>query len=298
MMKEQEYDIIGETADKGKKAGYWDAAIGLQKVDGLEPSEYLRDLAGKNIEGLVSYEEVEQLLYSKYREESLEEKNLRLKESDLVSARIASILDNSSFPLIPQSLKTIHGVLFKDIYLPAGKFREYNISKPEPILNGRSVVYADYRSLKDTLAYDMGEEKENSYKDYTPEKIVNRISKFTSSIWQVHPFGEGNTRTTAVFMECYLRSMGYQVNNEMFKNHSLYFRNALVRSNYANLSEGIMVNNDPLNQFFRNLMCGEKEPLRNRDLLLLDCFSEEFQERVQTEQKNRITRNLQEELER
>lgn len=298
MMKEQEYDIIGETADKGKKVGYWDAAIGLQKVDGLEPSEYLRELAGKNIDGLVSYKEVEQLLYSKYKEESLEEKNLRLKEGDLVSARIASLLDNSSFPLIPQSLKTIHSVLFKDIYPHAGKFREYNISKPESILNGRTVVYADYRSLNDTLAYDMGEEKKNSYRDYTPEKIVNRISNFTSSIWQVHPFGEGNTRTTAVFMECYLRSMGYQVNNEMFKNHSLYFKNALVGSNYANLSEGIMGNNNPLNQFFRNLMHGEKEPLRNRDLLLLDCFSKEFQEKVPKEQKNKNSHNRPQDIER
>lgn len=276
---DQDYQIVHETTDREAKRTYWNTAIGLQQVDGLVPSPYLKELAEKNVKGVITYREIEDLLYTRYEHESEEDKRLRLKEGDLVSTRIASILDNGGgFALNPISLKSIHAILFKDIYPYAGEFREYNITKAEPVLNGRSVVYGDYQSLMELLKYDMGEEKEKSYKGLTPEKINRRISKFTSAIWQVHPFGEGNTRTTAVFMECYLKQLGFPVDNEMFQDHSLYFRNSLVRANYANVREGIFEDEQPLQKFFENLLFGGKHSLCNRDLFCWECFSEEEKE--------------------
>ncbi len=174
----------------------------------------------------------------------------------------------------PESLKNIHGILFKDLYPHAGVYRQVNISKDEPIMNGRSVIYADWRNIKSTLDYDFAAEKEKSYKGFSTMQIVKRIADFTSSVWKVHPFMEGNTRTTAVFIACYLNSLGFQVNNDIFKDKSLYFRNALVVANYASLMEGIAPDNEPLVQFFQNLLTGGQHQLRNRDLIVRECFSE------------------------
>lgn len=281
-----EYNIIGETPDKNKKAKYWQAAIGLQKVDGLIPSEYLVQLAQENVDGNLSYTEVEQLLYIRYENETEQDKRSRLKESDLVSTRIATILDGGGFPLNPESLKTIHGILFKDLYSHAGKFREYNINKEEPVLNGRSVVYSDYRNIRSTLEYDFANEKEKSYKGLDKDQIIRRITDFTSAIWQVHPFMEGNTRTTAVFMECYLNVIGFQVNNEMFKNYSLYFRNALVVDNYSSLMEGITPNKEPLTKFYENLLLNGEYLLSNKELFVLGCFPENEQVAIKSVQKS------------
>lgn len=273
-VNDNEYNIIGETPDKLRKAKYWQAAIGLQKVDGLVPSQYLVELAQENVDGQVSYKEIEELLYRRYEHETEEEIKNRLKESDLVSARIAAILDGGGFPLNPDSLKNIHGILFEDLYSHAGQYRQVNISKAEPILNGRSVIYADWRNIKSTLDYDFTAEKEKTYKGFNTTQIVKRIADFTSSIWQVHPFMEGNTRTTAVFIECYLNSLGFQVNNDAFRDNSLYFRNALVVVNYASLMEGIVPNNEPLIQFFQNLLTGDEQKLSNKALFVMACFSE------------------------
>ena len=96
--------------------------------------------------------------------------------------------------------------------------------------------------------------------------------KFTSSIWQVHPFGEGNTRTTAVFIEKYLNNMGFSVNNDMFKDNSQYFRNALVRSNYGNIPKGIYPEFKYLIMFFENLLEDKSNELNNKKLYVKELF--------------------------
>ena len=82
------------------------------------------------------------------------------------------------------------------------------------------------------------------------------------------PFREGNTRTTAIFTIKYLRSQGFLINNELFEQHSWYFRNALVRANYRNLSKGISYELVFLVRFFRNLLLGENNLLKNRYMLI------------------------------
>lgn len=273
-MADQEYEIYEETNNIEKKRSYWEAATGLQRVDGLTPTQYLSVLAEANIKGELSYKEVENLLYKRYENESQEDIEQRNKEADIVSARIAHILDSPGYPVQINSFKTIHRELFKDIYDHAGQFRNVNIYKKEPVLNGETVKYTNYTALLDTLEYDFETEKSRSYAGLSMEQVIQRISKFTSAIWQAHPFMEGNTRTTAVFIECYLNNMGFQVDNTLFKECSQYFRNALVRANYANYSKGISENIGYLQKFYRNLLTEEEVPLKNRELVIKELFLE------------------------
>ena len=274
MYIEENYIIENETTDSNKKREYWETGIGLNKVDNLEPSKYLLDLSKKNINGELKYYEIEDLLKTYYETKNIsDEKTRNEKECDLVSLRIANILEDKSFGFSPITLKNIHKYLFKDIYDFAGEYRNYNITKKEDILNGDTVKYVNYQEIESYYEYDFKEEKEFDYsKLKNNDELIEHIVKFTSSIWQVHAFGEGNTRTTAVFIEKYLNSMGFNVNNDMFKNKSLYFRNALVRSNYGNIPKGIYPTFDYLIMFFENLLQGKNNRLENKDLYIKELF--------------------------
>lgn len=273
MINEGNYIIENEINDSIKKQEYWNTGIGLNKVDNLEPSKYLLDLSQKNINGQLKYYEIEDLLKSYYKTKDVSDINVqREKECDLVSLRIAQLLEDKSFGFSPITLKNIHKYLFKDIYDFAGQYREYNITKNEPILNGDTVTYVDFNNIEEYLAYDFKEEKEFDYSKLNNDELIKHIAKFTSSIWQVHPFGEGNTRTTAVFIEKYLNNMGFNVNNDMFKEYSVYFRNALVRSNYGNIPKGIYPTNEFLVKFFENLLQGIDNQLENKELYIKELF--------------------------
>ena len=273
MSNEENYIIENETTDIKKKQEYWDTGIGLNKVDNLKPSKYLLELSKKNINGKLRYYEVEELLKKYYKtQNSTDEKIQEEKECDLVSLRIAMILEDKSFGFSPITLKNIHKHLFKDIYDFAGDYRTYNITKKEDILNGDTVKYVNYQDIESYFEYDFKEEKEFDYSKINKNELIKHIAKFTSSIWQVHAFGEGNTRTTAIFIKKYLSNMGFNVNNDMFKEKSLYFRNALVRSNYGNIPKGIYPTFDYLIMFFENLLQGKNNKLENKDLYLKNLF--------------------------
>ncbi len=275
MSIEENYIIKNETTDIIKKQEYWDTGIGLNKVDDLEPSKYLIDLSNKNIHGELKYYEVERLLNNYYETKDLSDINIhRERECDLVSLRIAQLLEDKSFGFSPITIKNIHGYLFKDIYDFAGDYRDYNITKKEQILNGDTINYVNYTDIESYFDYDFKEEKEFDYSKLNNLELIQHISKFTSSIWQVHPFGEGNTRTTAVFIEKYLNNMGFNVNNDMFKMHSDYFRNSLVRSNYGNVPKGIYPTFEFLIMFFENLLLGKSNDLKNRELYVKELFDD------------------------
>ena len=262
-----EYKVKDEEYDRGKQRGYWNAAIGLQGVDDLQPSEYLYELAEQNIDGKISTGKVKEQL-AKYYKDNDGKSCDRTMECDVVSTRIVELLAAGSISLNPSVLKSIHRYLFDGIYDFAGNFRNYNITKDEPILNGDTVKYANFFEIMDILEYDFDMEKTQKYSLMSAKQIVNRLCKFSSSIWQVHPFGEGNTRTTAVFMELYLNSIGFNVNNDMFKEYSKYYRNALVRSNYADYGKKIDVDFSFLEKFYTNLLFDGKFKLNNEDLYM------------------------------
>lgn len=259
------YQVKNDTRDAAVRKEYWNAAIGMNQVDGLKPSEYLINLAKNNIEGTLQTKEVESLIKT-YHAENRETEEYY--ECDLVSTRIVQLLDQGSFTFSPQMLKSIHKYLFTDIFPDeiVGIFRNYNITKSEPILNGDTVIYGNWNMIGDLYEYDFSQEKGYRYKYPIDQKQIEHLSDFVSRIWQVHPFGEGNTRTTAVFTELYLRSMGFDVNNDMFKEHSAYFRGALVRSNYRNVKTNVDITYEYLNRFFSNLLAGTSYILQEKEL--------------------------------
>ena len=266
----EEYIRNSEPAKK-EKTYAWTTAIGLQQVDGLTPSKYLFETAKRNIDGEISVAEATSIIDSYYESKTDRSgnDNERTEEADKVSSRIAQILSEKSFNFSPSYLIALHGRLFSGIFKFAGKIWDYDISKKEWVLDGDSVMYGAAFELKAALDYDFEQERHFSYKNLTLEETVKHITFFVSRLWQIHAFGEGNTRTTAVFTIKYLRSLGFNADNELFAENSWYFRNALVRANYNNLQKGIHENPEFLEKFFRNLLLGEHNELKNRFLHIM-----------------------------
>ena len=253
--------------DKREKASIWRTAIGLQAVDGLQTSEYLRQTALKHIEGEIDIDEACQLINAYYQSKTQHDAaDDDMQEADKVSASITKILSSQTLDFSAKGYIALHRRIFDGVFKHAGKLRDYNITKKEWILDGYTVHYLNWEDLYRALDYDIAQERQFSYKGSTTEQLIEHVARFVSGIWQIHPFAEGNTRTTAVFAILYLRDLGYKVENDMFAQHSWYFRNALVRANYRNAVEGIDYAPEYLERFFRNLLLGEQWDLRNRYL--------------------------------
>ncbi len=259
---------------KAEKGYAWQTAIGLQAVDGIKTSEYLKQTAIRNIEGEIDFDEAQALLDSYYQENAVHVPDDRTEEADKVSARIAQILSEKAFTFSLGEYIGIHARLFHGIYKFAGKIRDYNISKKEWVLDGKSVLYGDSFELRAALEYDFEQEKQFSYKGLSQDEIIAHLAKFISNLWQIHAFGEGNTRTTAVFFIKYLRYLGYEATNDIFAENAWYFRNALVRANYNDLKSGVHETTEFLELFLRNLLLNEKHELHNRSMHISGTFSE------------------------
>ena len=279
-----EYLRQGEPSQK-ESAENWKTAIGLQAVDGLQPSAYLIDVAKRNIEGEITLDETRKLIDSYYQSKTVRTpKDEDEEEADKVSANIAKILASKTFAFNTNGYVSLHRRIFEGVFKHAGEIRQYDISKKEWMLEGDSVNYLNWEDLRRALDWDIEQEKNFSYKGLTDDEKIEHITKFISGIWQIHAFREGNTRTTAIFTIQYLRSLGYKVNNEMFAKHSWYFRNALVRANYRNIQKGIDYSPIYLVRFFRNLLLGESWVLKNRYLHIDPTDEWKVQPRLATPQ--------------
>ena len=276
-----EYLIQGEP-NKHDRVRNWMAAIGLQDVDGLTPSNYMLEAVRRNIEGKITIDEVGKLVDEYYTTQEGLKQEARTLEADKVAVRIAKILSHQTFGLGSNYLALIHRSLFEGIYKFAGTYRNYNISKQELVLRGESVRYEYAPLISATLKYEFEQEDTFSYRNLTMEEMVKHISRFIANVWQIHPFGEGNTRTTAVFTIQYLKHLGFKVTNEVFAENSKYFRNALVRANYSNIQYGIKETTEYLERFFRNLLMGEKNELKSRYMIIGSSWKEESTQETTT----------------
>lgn len=194
------------------------------------------DTAIQNIEGKITMKEAQSLIDSYYEERPVHlSDDERTEEADKVSSRIAEILSETAFSFSPNEYISIHRKLFQGIYKHAGKIRDYNTTKKEWVLDEATIMYGSASELKATLEYDFSQEKDFSYKRLSMDEIIHHLAVFVSRLWQIHIFGEGNTRTTAVFFIKYLRTLGFSATNDIFAENAWYFRNALVRANYTNL---------------------------------------------------------------
>ena len=261
----EQYLRVSEPESR-ERAELWQTAIGLQKVDGLTVSDFLVETAKRHIEGEVDIDGVDRLINTYYQSESTHEIPNDVKEADEVSKNIVRELSTDAFVFSVAGLSGIHRRIFKGAMKHAGEFRRYDIPKKEWVLDGASVLYGPNEDLVRTIEYDLEQERKFSYRGLSQKQIVEHIARFISGLWQIHPFPEGNTRTTAVFAIKYLRSLGYKAENDMFKAHSWYFRNALVRANYRNVAKGIEPTIEYLVFFLRNLLLGETNELKNRYL--------------------------------
>ncbi len=252
--------------DRQDKVLAWRAGIGLQAADGLKTSDYLADIAVRNIAGEISFEETDKLLEAYYEEKPEADAKDRSEEADRVAARIAALLSEKAFSFTTNEYLSIHRKLFAGIYPHAGCFRDCNITKKEWVLNGGTVIYGSVSELSATLAYDFAEEKKFSYRNLSMDKIIRHLAVFVSRLWQIHVFREGNTRTTAVFFIRYLRALGFAATGDTFAENAWYFRNSLARANYNDLKNGIYETTEYLELFLRNLLLNKNHPLHNRTL--------------------------------
>lgn len=263
-----EYIVAGEP-HKREKAEAWKVAIGLQAVDGLQVSEYLKQTARRHIEGEITIDEAKELVKQYYVSKTQHDDDEDDKqEADRVSANIAKIINERAFTFSATGLIAIHRNIFAGVFKHAGELRTYDITKNEWVLRGDTVLYGRWQDLRMALEYDIDKEKQFDFKGLSMDDTIRHLASFVSAIWQTHPFREGNTRTTAVFTIKYLQSIGFKVDNRLFEEHSWYFRNALVRANYKNVAKGISQDVHFLELFFRNLLMGEKNELKNRYLLV------------------------------
>lgn len=261
-----EYIRQGEPARK-EKANYWQTAIGLQAVDGLMVSEYLQDTARRHIEGDITIDDVRRLVNQYYVTRNTHGVNDEdSEEADRVSSNIVKVLSSPTFDFSTGGYQSVHRRIFDGVLKRAGEFRTYDITKREWVLEGDTVLYLNWEDLRRAIDYDLEQERAYTYKGKSPDEMITHLARFVSGVWQIHAFGEGNTRTTAVFTIQYLRSLCFDVDNDLFAQHSWYFRNALVRANYRNVAKGIEYTPVYLERFFRNLLLGEQWDLRNRYL--------------------------------
>lgn len=261
-----EYIRQGEPGQQ-EKAGYWQTAIGLQAVDGLKVSNYLQDTARKHIEGDITIDEARELVNQYYITKTAHDANDEDKEEgDRVSSNIVKVLSSPTFDFSTGGYQSVHRRVFEGVMKHAGELRTYDITKKEWVLEGDTVLYLNWEDLHRALDYDLEQERAYSYKGKSHDEMIAHLTRFVSGLWQIHAFGEGNTRTTAVFTIQYLRSLGFEVSNDQFARRSWYFRNALVRANYRNVAKGIDYSPVYLERFFRNLLLGEQWDLRNRYL--------------------------------
>lgn len=274
----------------------WSTAIGLQDVDGLKPSEYLYETARKSIDGEISVDEADALINNYYESRAgrLEDES-RTEEADKVSARIAKLLSEKAFTFSPTQYIAIHRELFKGIYSHAGKIRDYNITKKEWVLDGDTVSYGGALDLREALEYDFAQEREFRYNGLTMDETIHHLAVLISRLWQIHVFGEGNTRTTAVFFIKYLRILGFKAENDLFAENSWYFRNALVRANYNNIKEGIYETTEFLEKFLMNFLLDENNELSNEEMHVIGNkanYDWLMESKEQLEKGNFSVRNL------
>jgi fido (protein-threonine AMPylation protein) len=292
-LKEFDSYYQAKSASLRERAENWAVAIGLQKVDGLVPSEHLISVAKRHIEGEISGAEATSLIDRYYETKSGHDAPEDVKEADKVSARINEVIEEEGFYLSPTYYTGLHGLIFEGVFPHAGSLREVNIRKREWVLRGDSVTYGHAPMIAKTLDYDFDREKEYSYSRKSKQEIVAHFARFIAGIWQIHPFREGNTRTTAVFAIKYLKSMRIEASNDLFAENSWFFRNALVRANYDNPLSGIARDFEPLERFLRNLILGEHNELKNRYLLvgLKDSEQAEFSTAKKSGQKKAVRKS-------
>ena len=279
------YEPYPVERDPDKRRGYYEVGKGLQAIDGIPTSDYFDQVMEESLAGKYDTKEVTKKLIHYYNEMNPTDSKYDSREADISASRIADVLESLPFNFVTGMLGALHRKIFEDYkpdYLP-GEWRKpgKDFRKKECVLNNQSVEYGLSDIISGSLHDTFIEEK---YYDYSPEfgtEAIANLVRFVSSVWQIHPFYEGNTRTIATFTIMYLRSMGFKINNEPFMKHSVYFRDALTRSAFSNEELGVEANFNFLEKFFDNMIHNAGHDLESFDLRCLELFPTDHNEEGQ-----------------
>ena len=227
----------------------WQTALGICSTEDTEPSYFLQSLAEANIIGMITDAQAESLLLNYLEDHNITHHYL----NDVVILKIKRFLAIDSFDLSVEFFFSVHKYIFTGVSSDNGILRNRHISRKEACLGGETVIYAAPDEIMTNLHYDFAKAKKDraNYRNY--DFMISSLANFVSNIWQAHPFCDGNTRCTSVFLEKYLRYMGYETNNNIFKDNALYFRNALVRSNPTTCPK-LHTTNEYLLKFFEKVL--------------------------------------------
>ena len=177
---------------------------------------------------------------------------LRKAEADITNLAMAGIYNRQYEKFDTETLQDIHRTIFGQIYEWAGEFRTIQMIKPEDVLGGDTVRYAYPKEIKKQLTASMKEIAKLHRNGENDREIVFRMVRIIAQIWQTHPFREGNTRSVIVFAVLFAKSLGFEVEHELFRVHASYVRNALVWA-----SQGIYSKYEYLERIFYDAILGE-----------------------------------------
>ena len=177
---------------------------------------------------------------------------LHKAEADITGLAMTAIYDYKYYKFNTETLQDIHRNIFGQIFDWAGEFRTIQMVKYEDVLVGDTVRYAYPKEIKKQLTVTMKEITKLKRIGNNDKDIVFRLVRIIASIWQTHPFREGNTRTVIVFAVLLAKSLGFEVEHELFKTNSSYVRNALVWA-----SQGIYSKYEYLERIFFDAILGE-----------------------------------------
>ena len=195
MSDKQQYADFDEYFRQGepskREAAYaWSTAIGLQAVDGLKPSQYLLDVAKRNIEGDITIDEVREMLESYYSSKAKRTPDVdESAECDKASANIKKILSTNTFAFNTNGFIATHRRIFEGVFKHAGELRRYDITKKEWVLRGDTVSYLNWEDLRRAIDFDIQQEKDFNYSGLSEEEKVRHIAQIICSKITLGIFG-------------------------------------------------------------------------------------------------------------
>ena len=143
-----------------------------------------------------------------------DQKKLDDYETTMVNLGIIKLLKENYSIVKVKDICIIHKVLFENVYEWAGKYRIINIYKDEPVLNGLSVEYSNYKNIDKELEKIQSKIDSINWNELSKNEMIYEVTRIIANIWQVHSFREGHTRVVSLFLYFFLKNIGFKVNNE------------------------------------------------------------------------------------
>lgn len=104
------------------------------------------------------------------------------------------------------------------------------MEKPEEILGGDTIRYAYPSEIEKQIEKYIKELNNTNWQEKNTEQKSLEFTKLLAGLWQVHPFRDGNTRTTMAYAFKFAKEHGFEMNEDIILKHFGYVRNAFVKA--------------------------------------------------------------------